>query len=312
MDVIRTEIAEFWTRVPVTLIEVMHDFVKETAPLLDTEQATDALRRLDVEYPNIAAALDEFANARLLPSYEAAYELYTLLGKYTDMRVPAADNRRWGDALVLVGTALAERVEINSELWQRYQTAEANNDLDAQPDIYNDIGVALWQQGRFEAALFCLRKALQRAEEVGKPPLVRIGILLNISNVHYMQGFLEEDLMYVRQALVIARDANDEHLLAEVLSHLAMQLHATGGEGAEAAFEEAIRLYQATDDALLTADTMFNYALYLDARGQQQRAYAWGAQALALMQIHDMADRITVAGWLAELQSRLEASDLLE
>jgi len=114
-------------------------------------------------------------------------------------------------------------------------------------------GKAALQAGAVDAGIECLRRAVVAAENAGDPDLHASTLLsLGSALVHAVRGHDDEGSVLLHQALVVARDRGESHVVAQALAELGY-VDAVAGRRAPADARLREALSWAEDDAALLA-----------------------------------------------------------
>ena len=245
------------------------------APLLTTEDAATVLNELDMELPNLRAAI-----ATLLDQGEdaAALRLATDLWRFWLLRGHISEGRHW------LGQALASTGDERSAL--------QGSALDAD-------GVLAFAQGDFSTARSRHDDALLIARQHDDAALAARA-LVNLGAVADEQGFPEQAAAYLEEALQVSRASGDHRALAVALANLG-QVAISLAQYARAAdlLNEAVLAFRALADPRSEAAILANLGLMSLMTGDAPLARHCHLEALRVFR--DLGDQPAEAAELLNL-----------
>ncbi len=221
-------------------------------------------------------------------------------------RVPDAEALAGAShAEVLVRAAAAHRSNVDDHRrFELLKLAVKEIDEEREPErlarVLGEQASAQWSLGRGEDSRATLRRALallpdeptpERADLLGR----RVGFLM-------LQGRYGEVKEAAEKALETARAVGAEQIRGPVLNRLGVSLFALGDEeGGKAAFEEALEIARATNQAVDAAFVCANYADALHRAGRSREGLE-----RAITGMTDLPPGSRAAHWLALERAEIE------
>ena len=224
-------------------------------------------------------------------------------------RVPDAEALAGAShADILVRAAAAHRSNVDdhrrAELL-RLAVSELEQDGDPHrlAEVLGELASALWSLGRGEESRATLRRALDLLPE-GDRSAERAELLSRRVSFLMLQGRYVEVRDQADEALEAARAVGAEDICAPILNRLGVALFALGDhEGGTAAFDEAVRVAEATGQAIDKAFVEANRADALHRAGRSREGLAAAIAAEAELPAGSRAAR-----WLAMQRAEIEFS----
>jgi DNA-binding SARP family transcriptional activator/Tfp pilus assembly protein PilF len=244
-----------------------------------------ALRWLEVERPNLLAAVQQAAATPGVPAEISVQLAHALFGFYWV-------RTHWTDWVQVNQTALG--------------AARRIGDLAAQALAHNDLGVAYMLQGHYDQALGSHQESLALRRRLGD----RHGLaasLTNLGNVYVSQGSFEEALACHEESLTLAWELGDRRGAATGLTNLG-NVYVQQGQYADAlaCHEESLTLGRQLGDRHGQADILCNLAVVHERQGRYGQALACLRESLAIRR--EQADLYGQAESLKRRRRRVPAA----
>jgi tetratricopeptide (TPR) repeat protein len=179
------------------------------------------------------------------------------------------------------------------------RTFEQTNDLQPMCWVLNNLGLVLLRENRYDEASDCFVRALGISRARGD--LMSEGIIEeNRAELALIQGQLDEAHSYWMRAKEIAELRGDDLRLAAALKLKGAYERLSGRPGdATDTLRHALTLSAISEDALLGAETLFQFGMALSDFGDPKgAANAWYSALEAF-------ERIGARQWVARVQRKL-------
>ena len=146
----------------------------------------------------------------------------------------------------------------------------------------NDIGIAYYQEGRFDDALRLFRRTVPLYDQLQEKPR-QAQVLQNIAVVEYELGRYSEAIAHYRDVLTLIRKEDGPTLFATILNNSGAAKWAMGDhDGALRDLGEALSGTKEAQNKYTEASALHNIGLVYDSLGDQDRALDFYQQALRL------------------------------
>jgi tetratricopeptide (TPR) repeat protein len=182
------------------------------------------------------------------------------------------------------------------------RTFEQTNDLQPMCWVLNNLGLVLLREARYDEASECFVRALGISRARGD--LMSEGIIEeNRAELALILDQVDEAYSYLMRAKEIAQIRNDDLRLAAALRLKGAYERMSGRAGeATDTLRYALTLSAITEDALLGAETLYQFGLALHDFGDQKGARsAWDGALEAF-------ERIGARQWVGRVQKRLSGA----
>ena len=183
-----------------------------------------------------------------------------------------ADAHATSGELARVREELDEIAQFHAKRGEKYHEALA----------LNDIGIAYYQEGRFDDALRLFRRTVPLYDQLQEKPR-QAQVLQNIAVVEYELGRYSEAVPHYRDVLTLLRREDSPTLVAAIMNNSGAAKWAMGDhDGALRDLGEALAGAKETKNKYAEASTLHNIGLVYDSLGDQDRALDFYQQALRL------------------------------
>jgi tetratricopeptide (TPR) repeat protein/transcriptional regulator with XRE-family HTH domain len=185
-------------------------------------------------------------------------------------------------------------------------SAQALDDQDAQGWILNQLAVVFQQSGDSEAAIDCLRRALDLRRQIGDRR-GEASVLANLGRTYSETGRLMNSMTCLQQARAIFQETGQLLLHARTLMNISSTQRRLGLlEEAKDSAQEAANTCERLDDQLTHAGSLGELAAACRLLGRPAEAAAHCARAVALHR--QTGDRVGLAEVLMALGAALQDS----
>jgi CHAT domain-containing protein/tetratricopeptide (TPR) repeat protein len=177
-----------------------------------------------------------------------------------------------GEELASIREQLDDIAQFHAKRGEKYEEALA----------LNDIGIAWFQEGRFDDALRLFRRTVPLYDSLKEKPR-QAQVLTNIAAVEYELGRLSDAITHYHEVLPLIRREDDPTLFAVLMNNSGSARWATGDhDGALRELGAALSISTEGHDKYWQALALHNLGSVYASLGDQDRALGFYRQALQL------------------------------
>ena len=165
-----------------------------------------------------------------------------------------------------------------------------------QADELLDKGIDLYNNGEWNKALECWKKAKILYEELGDKQGIS-NTLGNIGLIHDNRGEWEQAIEYYKRSLKLKEELGDKQGIANTLNNIGI-IHYNRGEWEQAIeyYERSLKLKEEPDDKQGIANTLNNIGIIHNNRGEWEQAIEYYERSLRLYE--ELGDKQGIANTL--------------
>ncbi|HMN11394.1 MAG TPA: tetratricopeptide repeat protein [Bellilinea sp.] len=304
------------------LSKAYYGLINEVIPVLENDFSADSITRLDEENLNLYDLFptmierEECPLEWLVPLYVYLVDYLMMRGMYVEMvnwgvdlferfkRVPATPPVALLDCL---GTGLGalnrfDDAKIVYDLILRLYQHKLN-DADQTAIHFNLARLHLEMGEMLKAGEYC-KLAVESDERRGNRRGFALGLNL-LADIFWKNDQFAESLQVMRQALEVAREIGNAHMITNMTSDLARHMDGQCDPTEVAGvYEEAIHLLDERHDLSGLARTYHNYAWLCRKNGWHEKAYTLANLSMKINEDYDPSEyeqtRRMVADWQRE------------